>query len=149
MEEKRKVGRPSTITKEVEEKICEVIATSDKGVDKLAEIYAWFPRHKELNNHLNKPENKEFATKYARAREDRADYLAQQILEISDNASNDIIEGEFGQIANGAAVQRARLMVDSRKWIASKLAPKKYGDKIQNEISGELGIKPITGIVVE
>jgi hypothetical protein len=40
---------------------------------------------------------------------------------------------------NGVAVQRSRLMVDTRKWLMSKLAAKKYGDKVQTEISGPEG----------
>jgi hypothetical protein len=33
-----------------------------------------------------------------------------------------------------------RLRIDTRKWIASKLKPKKYGDKIEQEIKGEMGL---------
>ena len=32
---------------------------------------------------------------------------------------------------DGEHVQRARLRIDSRKWLMSKMAPKKYGDRIE------------------
>lgn len=87
-----------------------------------------------------------FADQYARAREAQADTLADEILDISDNGVNDWIEkfGAEGQSTgweyNGDAVQRSRLRVDSRKWYASKLAPKKYGDKIDIEHSGTVNL---------
>jgi hypothetical protein len=63
--------------------------------------------------------HKEFSDQYARAKEEAAELYAEDMLEISDDLSGD--------------VQRDRLRVDTRKWIASKLKPKKYGDKITHE----------------
>jgi hypothetical protein len=40
---------------------------------------------------------------------------------------------------HGDTVDRSRLMMDARKWLASKLAPKKYGDKVSAEVSGPDG----------
>lgn len=72
--------------------------------------------------------------RYARAKETAMEALADEIMEISDNASNDWMERNSadspGWIANGEAVQRSRLRVDTRKWLMAKLAPKKYGDKV-------------------
>lgn len=74
--------------------------------------------------------NKTFAEQYAHAREAQADTLADEILDIADDGSNDYMEREDGSVEyNGDAVSRSKLRVDSRKWIASKLKPKKYGDK--------------------
>jgi hypothetical protein len=67
---------------------------------------------------------------YARAREAQADYFAEEIVELSDMA--------IGK--SSAEVQARRLAVDARKWVASKLLPKKYGDRIATEISGELAL---------
>jgi len=71
-----------------------------------------------------------------RARERQADVLAGQILEISDDGTNDYVQTEDGEVPNHEHIQRSRLRVDSRKWLASKLAPKKYGDKIDATPSG-------------
>lgn len=79
----------------------------------------------------------DFAEQYARAREAQADTLAEETLEIADDQSGDYdADGNF----NGEHVQRSRLRVDTRKWFASKVAPKKYGDKLDHEHSGNVGI---------
>jgi glycogen debranching enzyme len=72
--------------------------------------------------------------RYARACDDRAEKMADEILEIADNNESDIIFNEEGQpFENQKIVQRDRLRVDSRKWLLAKLHPKKYGDKIAVE----------------
>ena len=70
--------------------------------------------------------------RYARAREAQADKLAKEILELSDKIEDD----------NPIKVQRARLQVDSRKWLAARLAPKKYGDQVQHEHKGGVNFQP-------
>jgi len=83
----------------------------------------------------------EFAAHYARAMELRCERMAEEILEIAD----DNYTGPDGRADNGA-VQQARLRVDSRRWLLSKLMPRKYGDKITQEITGEEGGALITRI---
>jgi len=70
------------------------------------------------------------AESYARAREDLIERMATEIMEISDQDVG-ITDGK----KDWAAVQKHKLQVDSRKWLLSKLAPKKYGDKL--ELSGD------------
>lgn len=84
-------------------------------------------------------EQESFSQQYAKAKDMSADALFEDILDIADNSTNDWMEnnspeGEnLGWRVNGDSIQRAKLRVDARKWAASKLKPKKYGDKIQNE----------------
>ncbi len=71
--------------------------------------------------------------RYARACEDRADALADEIIEIADDTNFDskIVIGKNGietQVENTEWVNRSKLRVDSRKWLLAKLHPKKYGD---------------------
>ena len=40
---------------------------------------------------------------------------------------------------NSGAVQKQRLQVDTRKWMLSKLAPKRYGDRVTNELANAVG----------
>lgn len=85
-------------------------------------------------------ESKEFAEQYARAREMQMEAMAEEILQIADDGLNDTYETEEGeQRTNQDVIQRSRLRVDTRKWLMSKMAPKKYGDKIQTEVSGPNG----------
>ncbi len=65
---------------------------------------------------------------YARACETRADRIADEIIAISDSTEN----------KDNVIVQRDRLRVDSRKWLLAKLQPKKYGDKLDIEHSGNV-----------
>lgn len=80
--------------------------------------------------------NEAFREQYTRARELQADTLFDETLDIADDAQNDWVEREHFQGAdkspqlNGEAVARARLRIDTRKWMAGKLRPKKYADKI-------------------
>ena len=74
-----------------------------------------------------------------------ADALVEESLEISDDGTNDWMarrsEAEKGAgvttgwVLNGEHVQRSRLRVDTRRWYASKIAPKKYGEKL--ELAGD------------
>ncbi len=89
----------------------------------------------------------ELRDQYARARERQAELMGDEILEIADDASNDwmVREGKAEEDSafalNGEHVQRSRLRIDSRKWLMSKLAPKKYGDKVS--IGGDENAAPI------
>lgn len=84
-----------------------------------------------------------FSNQYARAREAQADALFEDILEIADDARNDWMErngeDDAGWIANGEHLQRSRLRIDARKWMAGKLRPKVYGDKSMVEGPGPNG----------
>jgi len=96
-------------------------------------------------------DNPQFASQYARAREAQADALFEDILEIADDSRQDVkIVGEDErEVCNTEFVQRARLRVDARKWMAGKLAPKKYGDKVAMEHSGADGQSlPATQVTV-
>jgi hypothetical protein len=74
--------------------------------------------------------------KYARAREIQADYLADQIIEISDETHSDKSFNEDGyEVTNHEVIARSRLRVDARKWKASKLYPKKYADRVDTDLT--------------
>ncbi|HDL7100129.1 TPA: hypothetical protein PXM79_002920 [Yersinia enterocolitica] len=71
---------------------------------------------------------------YARARAIQAELLAEEIITIADDSSGDVIVDDDGkEQTNHERVARSRLRVDARKWYASKLAPKRYGDRVQHE----------------
>jgi len=74
----------------------------------------------------------DLAAQYAHARADLIERMAGEVLDLADEVP--LTHPETGAI-DGAAVQWQRMRVDSRKWLLSKLAPKKYGDKIEVEAS--------------
>jgi hypothetical protein len=73
-----------------------------------------------------------FAPQYARARETQAHAMADELLEIADDATNDWMVRQGRTELNTEHVQRSRLRSDTRKWLLSKMLPKVYGDKIQH-----------------
>lgn len=124
-------GRPSTYSEELADIICEAVASGgalyrmcEERDDLPAErtIYQWLERHPE------------FAQKYARARERQADRNADEIVMIADTEADP---------------QRARVRMDARKWRASKLAAKKYGEKVTQEVTGSEGGPVRHSITVE
>ena len=78
----------------------------------------------------------DFRQRYAISRLLQADHLADEILTIVDESGGDIKVDEKGKaLVAGDVIQRAKLRVDTRKWLMARLAPKKYGDK---QLSGEM-----------
>ena len=137
-----KIGRPTKRTKAVVEEICSRIA----GGESLRAIC----RDEHLPDRITVLRwalfDESFRNRYVQAREMQAESMADELLEISDDGMNDWMErrnadGEcVGYTLNGEAVQRSKLRVDTRKWIASRLLPKKYGDRIQQEHSGSISL---------
>ena len=120
-------GRPEIYTSDIANTICTEIATSSRslrtickqdGMPSVSTILIWL---------RDKPE---FLTQYTRAKEEQADFLVEEMLDISDDKTNDVISTETGESGNSVAVSRARLQVETRKWLSSKLKPKKYGEKL-------------------
>jgi hypothetical protein len=66
------------------------------------------------------------AEKYAHARENFIEKIAADLMDISDQ-DPEIVDGK----KDWAAIQKHKLQVDTRKWLLSKLAPKKYGDTLK------------------
>ncbi|MCK5600579.1 terminase [Candidatus Pacearchaeota archaeon] len=88
--------------------------------------------------------DEELRDRYARAKEAQADFMADEMLDIADDGRNDWMKrhqanGESVEVVNNEVIQRSKLRIDARKWLASKLKPKKYSEKLQQEISGPGG----------
>ncbi|MDP3845942.1 MAG: hypothetical protein Q8R10_05895 [Pseudomonas sp.] len=127
----RKTGRPTTYTPAVASAICEKLADG-MSLRKLCAQPA-MPSMTTVLRWLVDETKPEFRLHYAHAREAQADLLAGEILEIADDSSGDTFTDKDGNTRlDREFVARARLRVDSRKWLASKLAPKKYGDRIEH-----------------
>jgi hypothetical protein len=134
----KKLGRPSSYTPEIGEKICARLIDGEslRAICRDEDM----PDRQTVTNWLIKDET--FFGQYTRAREAQADCLVDEILEISDDGRNDWMERrseaekgagvESGWVLNGEHVQRSRLRVDTRKWFASKVFPKRYGDKVEH-----------------
>lgn len=124
--EKRGPGRPSLYTEELAERICDLIAEdwslrqigARDDMPDFATIVRWCGK------------NEDFAAKCARAREAQADFVVGQAADLETK----VLSGEVPSDA-------ARVVLSSRQWRASKLAPKRYGDKQTIAHEGEVGVK--------
>lgn len=132
-------GRPSKYSEAHADSICEHIA-SGKSLVSWCQAEEGRPSYTSVMRWLEA--NEGFREKYARARTDQADFLAEQIIQIADDGLNDTYQDEEGNVrTNQDVIARSRLRVDARKWYASKLAPKKYGEKVA--VGGADDLPPI------
>lgn len=129
---KRPVGRPSKYTEALAERICEMIASGSslrtvaktEGMPMVATMFSWMRQHPE------------FLKQYEQAKQEQADALAEDMLDIADDGTNDWMEvhdkdgNSVGYKLNGEHVQRSKLRIETRKWIAERMKPKKYGAKV-------------------
>lgn len=114
------MGRPSDYSPELAATICAEIASGrslrsvcgDPGMPAMSSVFLWLSKHDD------------FSEQYARAQADRTTAWSEDLIEISDDLTGD--------------TNRDRLRVDTRKWLMSKMAPKKYGDKMETVHSGSL-----------
>jgi hypothetical protein len=136
-------GRPAIWTQEMADKVCEQLAEGDslRTVCTSDDMPSMSTVFKQLRI------DPEFAQQYANAKEQGAIAMFEEMMDIADDGTNDFMlrkdesGGDTGfYFENKEALARSRLRVDTRKWALSKLAPKKYGDKIQTELSGSLSI---------
>lgn len=79
----------------------------------MSTVFLWISKHKE------------FSENYARAQADRVVAWSEEIIDIADNSKAD--------------ANRAKLRVDTRKWLMSKMDPKKYGDRQEHRHTGANG----------
>lgn len=127
---KRRVGRPSLRTARIEKVILGRISEG-RSLQKICRS-KHLPSYTTIVRWLQ--DDEDFRKKYALARQEQAELLASQLLEIADDGSNDTYKNEAGTFVNHDHINRSRLRIDTRKWIASKLLPKVYGDK-GNEVN--------------
>lgn len=120
----KQTGRPSDYLVEVADDICSLLASGESlnsickktGFPNRSTVYRWLREHDEFRNN------------YARASDDRAESIFEEMLDIADG-----VEEETASIA------KARLQIDARKWILSRMNPKKFSDKQSIEHTGPNG----------
>lgn len=129
-------GEPSRYTEAIADEICERIASgeslmsicSDPRMPNDASVRGWVMNDRANKNGLGKG----FAARYAKARELGYDHMAESLIAIGDAD----YKMPDGTVDNGA-IQQARLRSDNRRWLLSKVMPRKYGDRITTEVVGD------------
>lgn len=136
-----KRGRPEIYDQDVADEICGMIASGlslvaalkAPGMPGMTTVMKWRRTHPS------------FAEAYTRAREDQADAFADEMMAISDDRSNDWVQDPDTGVwkPDHDHINRAKLRVETRKWIASRLKPSTYGDRVEAKLSGEVVNKNI------
>lgn len=129
----KKMGRPTMYNLQLAERICRCISSSTDSLSKICFNNPDFPVREVIWGwRLDHPN---FANMYDAAKRAQADLLAEDILAISDDSLHDVMinPATGNETMNSEYVARSRLRIDTRKWIACKLLPKVYGDKVTNE----------------
>jgi len=130
------MGRPSDFTQDTADAICSRLTEGeslrsicrDDQMPGSSTVFQWLAKHQS------------FAEQYARAVDARTDAMAEEILQISDDGRNDTFEDESGhESTNHDVIARSRLRVDTRKWLMARMAPKKYGDRVVQQVEGPNG----------
>ena len=122
---KKKTGRPTLYNEQLAAEICTRIVKGeslrnicrDAGMPNIDTIYVWLGKYPI------------FAEQYTRAREEQADTLADEIQALSDEAPPMVL-GKYGEVIDTGWLQWQRQRIDARKWVAAKLKPRKYGDRV-------------------
>lgn len=117
---------------ELGKEICHAVSTSTDSYPKIRSANPHFPSKQKLNDwRFTVPA---FGHAYAQAKMSQAELFAEEVIEISDNIDKDtLIDKDGNEAPNKEFIARSRLKIDTRKWIACKLAPKLYGDKTTTE----------------
>lgn len=125
-------GRPTKYNEKIARLICERVATHDVGLTKLCEMYDELPPKQTIQDWRYK--YPEFSSQYAQAKLKQAELLAESIEELASEKGTYIDDNGNVRIDPGF-IAHQRLKIDARKWLASKLIPKVYGDRVENKVT--------------
>ncbi|HEY2857073.1 MAG TPA: hypothetical protein VGJ21_01490 [Terracidiphilus sp.] len=123
---KSRGGRPSIYSSELAQRICDELASSSKslraiclqpGMPVRSTIYLWLDEYPEFHKMIT------------RARDEQLEAIADEMLQIADDASNDLMETEKGPVFNRAAIARAKVRIATRQWLITHLMPKKLREQ--------------------
>ena len=137
-------GRPSDYSTATAAVICARISEGQSlreieradDMPSMTTIFRWLGKHED------------FREQYAQAKVAQAEKMAEEILDIADDGLNDWMtrknsDGDDYEVPNHEHINRSRLRVDSRKWLLSKLLPKKYGEKQEIAHTGDIAVHVI------
>ncbi|WP_315831078.1 hypothetical protein [Bradyrhizobium prioriisuperbiae] len=137
----RKIGRPTVYSVELADAICRELSAGrsltdichDAGMPDEASVRLW--AH---------DDRKGFGARYRQARQFGYETLADEMLDIADDSRNDFVErrkanGEVTLVADQEAITRARLRVETRRWLLGRMLPKTYGDELDVTAADEAG----------
>lgn len=132
-------GRPSLFTQELGDKLCQLIATSPYSLVKILTNDKTLPAYATIMEWMRSKNEKfaEFQVNYTRARNDKADFMFETMVDDTIEAKEDIITRKVTNGKASAYMAACRLEADAKKFYISKVLPKKYSEKIDITTNGE------------
>lgn len=154
MPEKRRRGRPSKFTPELAREICERLSVAEPLTVICRDDH--MPSDETVRNWADA--DKQFSSDIARARELGWDHLANECETIANTPHmGERVEIEYDK--KGKEISRKvhredmlghrKLQIDTRLKLLAKWDPKRYGEKIQQEFSGEVGVRGLGARMLE
>jgi len=136
------MARPSSYTQAKADLICERLATGESlrsicsadDMPSQTSVFRWLR------------DNESFREQYARAREDQAETLFDQMVDIADTpkmGTKTVTKVNGVEMTEGDMIEHRRLQVETRKWVLGKIAPKKYGERQHIEHSGSITLEAL------
>lgn len=136
------MSRPSSFTQAKADLICERLAAgeslrsicSSDDMPSQTSVFRWLR------------DNESFREQYARAREDQAETLFDQMVDIADTpkmGTKTVTKVNGVEMTEGDMIEHRRLQVETRKWVLGKIAPKKYGERQHIEHSGSITLEAL------
>lgn len=139
-------GRPSEFNQDMADLLCQELSMGKSlrtvcfGEDRpaISTFFRWMRDYPQ------------FRKQYEVAKQEASDAMAEEIMDIADDGTNDYLtkerpDGTTFEVVNSEHVQRSRLRIDTRKWLMAKMKPKKYGDKLDLTSDGKVLPTPIYG----
>lgn len=124
-----RTGRPRALNKALKTEICLRVADGET----VRQIAASDHMPEAASIYRTLAADAEFRDQYALAREAQLQRWEDELVEIADDGRNDVlVDDEGNERVNHEHINRSRLRVDTRKWLMSKRAPKKYGEKLEH-----------------
>jgi len=122
------MGRPTIYSDELADEICLRMShgrslndiCKDSDMPDRSNVYVWLRKYDD------------FQDKYREATGQRADCHFDEMLSIADDVMPETAE-----------VAKAKLQIDTRKWILSRMNPRKYGDNIQEDDGNNDNVQPV------
>jgi hypothetical protein len=138
-------GRPTTYTKKMADRICEIVATNRHGLKKLCIMFEELPDDSTIRRWAIM--NPGFSAQYLNAKRQQIDIVMEEIDEIIDENLRFYHDDHGNERIDSPSASIAIAKANNKKWFASKLAPSLYGDKKeeQKQESTSLLEKLITG----
>lgn len=120
-------GRPTIYTKELAERICELVATHTIGIKALCKMYEDIPDQQTIKNWRHT--NSEFFALYDKAKQFQAQLLVEECEELIPLELKTYLDDSGQERYDPVSATLLKEKIAHRRWMAARLAPKVYGDR--------------------